>query len=430
MLAAFQFLCYRSAVCVAAITLAISSAMPASAQTSTPAPPIPQNHSGHTGHTMAKPKKATCSEPTLACAAKATPVFSANGSLVLVFATDDRVLMVRSHDLGKTFDPAVPLHPTPLQLDWGPDARPQAVFDAKGRLHVALATFKDKAFNGQVFYTRSTDDGAGFEPLTPITAVQESQRFQAMGLDPAGKLFTTWLDKRERIEVRKRGEKYTGAGLYYAWGDASKGLIGDTQAVSEGTCECCRMGLSFNTAGRPVVVYRNIFPGSARDHAVTTFDAAGKPGLVNRVSTDNWITDACPHHGPSLSVGPDDAYHVTWFTLGKDRQGLFYARSTDAGQTFSAPMPIGTAERNPSRPYVLATPTAVWLVWKEFDGGASVLMAMSSTDQGKSWSTPISVASTNDDSDHPLLIRRGDAVFVSWLTKADGYRLIELGKPS
>ena len=44
---------------------------------------------------------------------------------------------------------------------------------------VAFAVFKDKAFNGQVFYSHSSDGGRSFAAPVPITANPESQRFEA-----------------------------------------------------------------------------------------------------------------------------------------------------------------------------------------------------------------------------------------------------------
>jgi len=37
------------------------------------------------------------------------------------------------------------------------------------------------------------------------------------------------------------------------------------------------------------------------------------------------------------------------------------------------------------------------------------------------------VAETEDASDHPLLVADGRRVYLSWLTKVEGYRLIPLG---
>ena len=132
------------------------------------------------------------------------------------------------------------------------------------------------------------------------------------------------------------------------------------------------------------------------------------------------------HAGPSLALAPDGAYHTTWFTNGSVRKGLFYARSTDKGRSFSEPMPIGRPDRNASRPFVLATSRAVWLAWKEFDGEETTVLLMNSRDGGKNWTSPKTVARTSDSSDHPLLIAQGDRVFLSWMTRAQGYQFISL----
>jgi hypothetical protein len=50
-----------------------------------------------------------------------------------------------------------------------------------------------------------------------------------------------------------------------------------------------------------------------------------------------------------------------------------------------------------------------------------------STDDGDSWSTPKEIATTGDSSDHPLLLSDGRRTYLSWLTHADGYRLMPSG---
>src|SRR5882672_6437914 len=85
----------------------------------------------------------------------------------------------------------------------------------------------------------------------------------------------------------------------------------------------------------PVVLFRNVFGGGVRDHAIMTFSDPITPGPAYRVSVDDWAIEVCPHHGPSLALAPDGSYHAAWFTNGSVRKGLFYARSTDQGRTFS-----------------------------------------------------------------------------------------------
>jgi len=309
-----------------------------------------------------------CSDPDLTCASTVTPAFAPVGSLWITWAAAGRVSVARSLDLGRSFTPPVAVNREVLRLDSGPDERPKIAIDKTGRIAVAYAIFKDNAFNGQVLYTRSTDGGKTFAPSHPITSNPESQRFEAIAFDPEGSLFAAWLDKRNRVPAKERGETYIGAALAFAWSKDGGATYSETQLAQDHTCECCRLAVAFAGLSRPIVLFRNVFSGTVRDHAITTFSDPITPGPVYRVSVDDWAIDVCPHHGPSLARAPDGTYHATWFTDGRIRKGLFYARSTDAGRSFSEPMPIGRPDRNPSRPFVLATAHAVWMAWKEFDG--------------------------------------------------------------
>jgi sucrose-6-phosphate hydrolase SacC (GH32 family) len=118
---------------------------------------------------------------------------------------------------------------------------------------------------------------------------------------------------------------------------------------------------------------------------------------------------------------------VAWYTNGKVRKGLFYARSHDGGRTFSEPVSIGRPDRNPTRPYVVANARETALVWKEFDGEKTTVNLMISNDDGATWSAPKAISSTTDTSDHPLLVSDGRRLFLSWMTKADGYRFQPIG---
>jgi hypothetical protein len=367
--------------------------------------------------------EAACEETALRCASKVTPVFAPDGTLWLAWMAGGQISVASSRDAGQSFSTPVQVTREHLNLDWGPDARPKIAVDRKGDIALAFSTFRDKAFNGQVLYTRSSDGGRSFAELRPITSNNESQRFEALAFDADGSVFTAWLDKRNRVPAQQRGEKYDGAGLFFASSNDAGATYAEARMATDNTCECCRLGLAFAAPGRPVIVFRNIFEGGVRDHAVMTFSDPSTPGEVRRVSRDDWQIAACPHHGPSLSISPAGTYHVTWYTAGKARKGLFYARSRDEGRTFSDPLTIGRPDRNPTRPYVLAGPHGTTIAWKEFDGEKTTVNLMTSHDDGLTWSKPIPAATTTDTSDHPLLVTDGRKTFLSWMTKADGYRI-------
>jgi hypothetical protein len=367
--------------------------------------------------------EAACDQTVLRCASKVTPAFSPDGTLWLAWMAGGQISVARSKDAGGSFSTPVAVTKEHLNLDWGPDARPKIAVDAKGDVVLAFSIFRDKAFNGEVLTTRSVDGGESFAPPRPITSNKESQRFEAVGLDADGTVFAAWLDKRNRVPAKQSGQKYDGAGLFFASSKDGGATYSEARLAADNTCECCRLGLAFAGPGRPVVLFRNIFEGGVRDHAVVTFSDSATPGDVRRVSKDDWQIAACPHHGPSLAVSAAGTYHVTWYTSGRARKGLFYARSQDEGRTFSDPLPIGRADRNPTRPYVLSGPRGTTIAWKEFDGEKTTVNVMTSHDDGLNWSKPVAVATTTDTSDHPLLVSDGQKTYLSWMTKADGYRI-------
>jgi hypothetical protein len=367
-----------------------------------------------------------CADTSLVCATQVTPTFASDGTLWIAWAANRVVSVAHSSDLGRTFSAPVAVNPEPLDLDWGPDSRPNILVDAEGRVFVAFARFKDQKFNGQVFYSRSTDGGRSFAAPTPITTNPESQRFQSLTLDADGSLFAAWLDQRNRVPAAERGEKYVGAGFAFAWSHDHGATFSEARIALDNTCECCRLGVALVGPGRPVVAFRNVFDKTVRDHAIVTFNDPQTPGQIHRVSVDDWKTDVCPHQGPTLAIAADGSYHIAWFTNGSARKGLFYATSTDRGQTFSQPIPIGDSARSPARPFLLATDNSLWLAWKEFDGEHTTVPVMESKDNGRGWSEPKIVAQTGDVSDHPLLVSSGPHVFLSWQTRTEGYRLLPL----
>ena len=371
-----------------------------------------------------------CHDPALACASTVTPVFATDGTLWLAFDANGRVFVVHSADLGHSFSAPVAITPHPLQLDTGPDARPAIAIDRQGRVFVSYAIFKDKLYNGEVFFSRSLDGGKTFSPPRPLVDNTASQRFQVLAVDPEGRLFAAWLDKRDVAIATRESRPYPGAALAFSWSRDGGASFSPSRIAHDDTCECCRIGVAFAGPGRPVVLFRNIFDLTVRDHAVITFADPDTPGPLQRVSVDDWKIDACPHQGPSLAISPAGTYHAVWFTEGDARKGLFYARSTDRGRTFSTPLALGNPGHDLSRPYVAALPGAVWVAWKDFDGEEASVMVMVSHDDGVTWSAPRAVAQTDDASDHPLLVTDGHHAYLSWMTRNEGYRLLPLDAAS
>jgi len=353
-----------------------------------------------------------------------TTSFDENGKLWLASIRGQHVYVSYSDDRGVTQSAPVKVNAEPENILGDGENRPKIIV-RKGVIYVSYTQGLAKPTTGDIRFSRSTDGGKSFSAPITVNDNREviSHRFDSMVVNDKGHIYIAWIDKRDLSAAQKKGEKYNGASVYYAMSDDGGANFRSNIKIADHTCECCRTAMAVDTDGYPVVTWRHIYETNIRDHALIKLD--GKMAPV-RLSQENWNTASCPHHGPSISIASDGIYHATWFSNAPDRHGLFYAHSTDHGKTFSSPLNFGNFEAQPARPYVLSLGSRVYLVWKEFDGESTGIFGIFSGDSGKSWSVPKKLAATSDVSDWPFLISENNRAYLSWNTKNEGYRLIEV----
>jgi len=370
------------------------------------------------------PPKPCGSARPLGCADTATPAFAPDGTLLLAWTQDRNVYFARSKDLGQSWTLPVRIGDAASGFDGGADARPQLVADAAGHVLIAYDTFKDAHWNAEIWLASSSDGGAHFDAPRAFEPTAVSQRLPVLDVAASGKILMAWQDKR-----LSGPQKLPGASIGYAWSSDGGRTFSPSQLAAKASCECCRIGVTNTPDGLPILAFRTIFPGEVRDHVILRFLPSGAPGQPQRVSVDDWVTDACPHQGPSIAVSANGTVHVAWYTRGNARQGLFYANAKSDASTFGAPQRLGNPDDVASRPFVYVHGDRVWRVWKKFDGHASQVLIQHSRNDGRDWSAPAVIASAAGRSDHPLLLGDRDHVFLSWLSGEHGYQLIELKDP-
>ncbi|HCI15184.1 MAG TPA: hypothetical protein DFK12_14900 [Gallionellaceae bacterium] len=370
-------------------------------------------------HDMTQMWQAMLAKPAMAVGA----AFDEDGRLWRAQVRDGHLWVSNSDDAGANYGEPVRVNAEPEAIAADGENRPKLVAKG-GALYVSWTRSLDKPMTGDIRFSRSLDGGRSFSVPVTVNDNREiiSHRFDAMAVNAKGQVYIAWLDKRDLSEARKSGKEYAGAALYYAVSDDGGKRFRRNVKVANHTCECCRTAMALDTDGVPVVAWRHVYDGNIRDHAIVKLD--GKATMA-RLGQENWNVAACPHHGPSISIAKDGAYHAAWFSNAPEKRGLFYAYSTDQGKTFSTPLNFGKPAVQAAHPAVFSLGERVHLAWKEFDGEHTRIVAMSSGDGGKNWSAPASLASTADASDSPLLIERKGRVYLSWNTKNEGHRVIE-----
>ncbi len=360
--------------------------------------------------------------PSNKCAETISAAFDGKGVLWITWANNDHVYVQSSDDKGLSFSEPVMVNPVAEKIEAKGEYRPKIKTDAKGNIYLSWTQKLEGKHSGHIRFSRSTGGQHFSAPVTVNDNLDNiGHRFDSIAIGKNGEIFIAWLDARDFEEAKKAGKKFEGTSLYYSWSDDGGAHFYPNKRIATHTCQCCRLDTAIAPDNTPVITWRHVFEGGIRDHALVKFNDWNTPGDTHRLGRDNWKIDACPHHGPGLSIADSGIYHAVWFSGSPTNQGLFYAYSTDAGRHFSTPVNFGKA--GTGHPHVLALGSRVSVVWQEFDGTNNVIKLMESVDDGKTWPKPEVIAQTAQSGDQPFLVSDGQRIYLSWKAQQQDYRL-------
>lgn len=358
--------------------------------------------------------------------------FDAKGSLWRVRVEDGFVLVDRSDDLGKGFSKAQKINRQPQKIGTDGDARPKIAVGPEGNLYLTWTQALSKPYSGYIWFARSTDGGRSYS--NPVIVHEDraeiTHRFDALAVASTGRVFVAWVDKRDLVAAQAANQPYEGAAVYYATSDDGGDSFAPERKLADASCECCRIALAVQPSGAAVALWRHLFGGGVRDHAIAEIDP-GKTSVIHRATFGNWKVDACPHHGPALARGGDWGWHMAWFDGESEssKAGLYYARMDGAAWVSSPAKRFGNAERQAGHPALLSlighNTEEVWLAWREMSDEGSQLRLAYSGDGGRSWDAARDIAATAGSADYPQLLSYQGHAYLAWNTR-EGFRLIAL----
>lgn len=197
-------------------------------------------------------------------------------------------------------------------------------------------------------FARSIDGGESFGPALTVggdTGFPTSRHFHNIAIGPDGAIYIAWLDSEARDRANALQEVGHPHGSGHADGPGTelkvaRSIDGGASfepavLVAENTCECCRTALAVGNDGTVYVAWRHLFDKNTRDMAIARSEDGGRSFSVPaRVHRDDWRIDGCPHSGPSMGIDSEDRLQIVWYTGVEDRAGIYYATSTNRGETF------------------------------------------------------------------------------------------------
>ena len=347
--------------------------------------------------------------------------FAPNGRLWRLIPTTSAVFVDYSDDNGKNYSLPIKINLKPQKISAWAENPPAIVIARSGRIH--LLYYADEQQKVTSFYSYSDDNGKSFSPPVLISDnADHAMHYMAkMLLDNQDNLYLFWHDARHNHQLGS-GE----LALYYSKTEKDEKAVFKNQFISHGICSCCRMAAALDIEGFPVIFTRMVFPEKTRDHGVFKMNKKGQWLEPQRTTHDNWQIEACPEHGPALAIDNQNRSHLTWFSLGEERQGIFYAHSDTNGENVSKLISLGDNKQLAGHPDVIAIEKNIAIVWTQFDGSKTSILIKLSPDQGETWSSDKVLMSSENKVSHPKLLNHGKQLFLSLTIADEGHQMIEI----
>jgi hypothetical protein len=230
-----------------------------------------------------------------------------------------------------------------------------------------------------VVLSRSRDGGANWaEPIRPHDdGTQTEHGFVSMWAQGTNTLGIAWLDGRNTGAAAHAGHAgheaaHASQGAMTLRAAVFDGALQRTQefALDERVCDCCQTAVA-QTAQGALLVYRGRTDGEVRDILATRFNGIDW-SAPRAVHADGWTMPACPVNGPDVAALGEAAI-VGWYTEAGGQPEVRLARSTDAGDSFAAPVVLDSGAGVLGRVAVALDAQQAWALWLREEGEAQSL---------------------------------------------------------
>lgn len=308
--------------------------------------------------------------------------------------------------------------PTELRDSLGPiephgEAPPKLAYGPDGSLYALYAVAK--VVPGRRFpmsslrLAKSGDDGQTW--TSPVTIASDSafgtRNFHALHVGGDGALYVAWLESMQ------------GKSKTFLTRSTDAGTTWTTPALADTaqSCPCCRTAIATGPDGTVYLSWRTVLPGNVRDVVVAkSTDHGATWATPVRVHEDNWVFDGCPHAGPSMQVDSAGTVHIAWWTGKQGSAGTYYARSTNKGASFEAPVPLGVGEFSaPAHVQLsLAPEKTVVAVWDDGTVKTPKVVMRVSHNDGASFGEPTLISSEGVAATFPVLSVQNKDITIAW----------------
>jgi len=317
------------------------------------------------------------------------------------------LFMAKTKNIGDSFSTAISVNSEKDEVSAHGENGPK-LKQGKGRgIFAAWVGKRD------IKFARSMNFGKSFGPAIRVNddKGKASQSFFSMEVAPDGKIFTAWLDGRDK----KSGKPGTSSFYIARSVDQGKSFEKNIK-VSGDVCPCCRAALAFGDNGEIFASWRHVYENNERIIVVATSLDGGQTWTKPvKVTKEGWKVNGCAHSGPTMKYVNGKIF-ISWYTGKDDKAAIKLAYSSDRGNSFNLIEDIHGRTLDANHPNMIINGKEAWIIFQGRDPNQS-----GGWGREKAWL--VRVKSDNEISKPSPLPSTGDGVAYPYLVKGNGGRI-------
>ena len=288
----------------------------------------------------------------------------------------------------------------PARLTWNTGASREPVIALDSGSGVHLVWWDDSPGNWEIYYKRSTNNGAVWSGLTRLTWNMDASYYASIAADSSGGVYVVWTDNISggpNICFKRS----TNGGA--AWSGITR--------LSWTT------GLSYNpqvaadSSGSVHVVWYDNVTGNGEIYYKRSTDGGNSwSGLTRLTWNAGWSSN------PSIAAGTSGKVHIVWWDESPGNYEIFYKNSSDNGSSWSGIKRLTWNAWMSDFPSIAADLGGnVHIVWEDNPSGDYDIFYRSSSNNGSTWSTLTRLTWNSGESVLPrIAVDSGGGVHVVW----------------
>ncbi|MGB0383556.1 MAG: exo-alpha-sialidase [Ardenticatenaceae bacterium] len=264
--------------------------------------------------------------------------------------------------------------------------------------------------NADIYVAESSDDGQTWEANVRVNDHMAEQFAPSLAVGNSS-LYVAWVDTRNGMDIYIANSTDGGQ----TWG-APVLVNDDTNSASQGD-----PSLAVGTDGTLYVAWMDTRGGDGDIYFAKSTDG-GQMWSTNVLVNDD--AGSATQSEPTLAVDADGTLSVAWEDKRNNNTDIFFAQSTDGGQTWSSNVRVNgdTGQANQLTPDIAVDNGKLYVMWRDQRNGQDDIYVAQSTDAGLTWGN----VKVNDDGSlagqtaPTLSVASDGTLYAAWMDSRNG----------